>query len=63
MLLVIQYDDGTEQGYEVPDGTNLLSALRDDYWIFQTLSGGQIAVSADTASKLTLGNVELVSGG
>lgn len=61
MILLLTMHDGTERGYDVPEGTMLLSALREGYWFFQTVSGGQVSLSAEIVAEASLGNVQLVA--
>lgn len=60
MLLIVELDHGGEEGYDVPENTKLLELLNDGYWVFTTLTGGQVALADGIVTRVTLGNVSLV---
>lgn len=59
MILTVLYADGTEEAYSVSEHTKIREAMRNDFFYFSTVEGGQVAIAAVAVEKVTLGNVEL----
>jgi hypothetical protein len=60
MLLVVLYQDGIEESYDVPLNTNLMASNRDGFFYIQVEGGGQIVLNGETVDRIKAGNVDLI---
>jgi uncharacterized protein (AIM24 family) len=60
VLLVVLYQDGIEESYDVPLNTNLMASNRDGFFYIQLEGGGQIVLNGETVDRIKAGNVDLI---
>lgn len=57
MLLVVTYADDSEEAFQVGERTRLKPLLKDGYWTFRTLAGGEVAIASDQVERVEFGQV------
>jgi hypothetical protein len=56
VLMLVTYDDGTEEAFDVAATTKLRRLLNEGYWTFSPTTGGEVCLSVDKVDEVRLGN-------